>query len=156
MKIVILPVLQRFTAGLLADVTLVQAGNWILHANIWYWLGGGGAILANGESAAGSLGAGAHDGAGGGGAGGTIALWVQHLFWDGAIRASGGNGGDSSNTTVTDHHGPGGGGGGGRIFTDSVLSAANTAAGLHGINVGGGADPAWGATDGLPGVVLQN
>ena len=46
MKIVILPVLQRFTAGLLADVTLVEAGNWILHANIWYWLGGGGAILA--------------------------------------------------------------------------------------------------------------
>lgn len=81
----------------------------LLRANT---MGGSGTITANGGSAY-NVG---NDGAGGGGAAGSIVLYTQ-AGGSATVNANGGDGGNAwrSHTTLIDRHGPGGGGSGGFI-----------------------------------------
>ncbi len=104
-----------------------------------------------------------NDGAGGGGAGGSVLLDIQ--TWINpenlSIDVSGGDGGT---ITTNDQHGPGGGGGGGYINTTSTLPGAIT------VNLSGGAaglfitsnvnnplrNTTHGAVNGQPGAIVSN
>lgn len=88
--------------------------------------GSGGAILANGTAGDFSV----QDGAGGGGAGGTILVRTASSSVSGlTLQAIGGNGGDSE---FPDNHGPGGGGGGGAIYIDATGASTNVVGGFPG------------------------
>ena len=65
-----------------------------------------------------------NDGAGGGGAGGTIFIFSDNVQNELRLFATGGDGGNVDNEKrLNDYHGPGGGGGGGVIFTSSDNNA---------------------------------
>ena len=62
-----------------------------------------------------------NDGAGGGGAGGTIFIYADEVQNELRLVAKGGDGGNVDNEKrLNDYHGPGGGGGGGVIFTSTA------------------------------------
>jgi len=102
-------------------------------------------ISANGSAALNA----SHDGAGGGGSGGTIGIKATNFLSNISVQATGGNGGNT-----TSCHGPGGGGGGGYIqFTANMVGFANvTTSAIAGAN---GTQPA-GATCGSPSVAVGN
>ncbi|MCB1703982.1 MAG: hypothetical protein KDI17_03915 [Halioglobus sp.] len=88
--------------------------------------GVGGSIRANGTAGDFSV----QDGAGGGGAGGTILVRTASSSVPGlSLQAIGGNGGDSE---YPDNHGPGGGGGGGAVYINATGASTNVAGGLPG------------------------
>ncbi len=64
----------------------------------------------------------AQDGAGGGGAGGTILLDCNNLIFGLGLYVRGGKGGNTDHINTLGCMGPGGGGGGGVIFTDLTSS----------------------------------
>jgi hypothetical protein len=119
-------------------------------------LNGAGSIVSNGDDGLISIAAGNGrdtDGAGGGGAGGTV--WVRTLggAFTGAIEANGGNGGDNEERFTL--HGTGGGGGGGRILLLGVASGVpSVSSGQPGVNLYLGDDP-WGAAAGENGIVAN-
>ncbi|MCE7926866.1 MAG: PKD domain-containing protein [Haliscomenobacteraceae bacterium CHB4] len=88
-------------------------------------------VSANGRSAAFSNG----DGAGGGGAGGTIWLKVNSAPAGIIVRANGGIGGNTINNNANRCFGPGGGGAGGRILTN-LFGIAAPGGGLAGVVTG--------------------
>jgi len=99
------------------------------------------------------------DGAGGGGAGGTVFLnYLSHTPSASVlIRTNGGKGGNTLND-LTGEHGPGGGGGGGVIwFRPSPATGSNNAqGGKSGLtNNGGSGAIRHGASDGQPGYIAQ-
>lgn len=123
----------------------------------------GNTISANGQSVTDIA---ENDGAGGGGAGGTIFLNIDTLQDNLTVTAIGGDGGDVDNAKrLNDYHGPGGGGGGGVIYISTnnnpKLSADVTGgdAGIlyfsnnPNIVVTGGEN--YGATDGTAGGIIN-
>ena len=102
------------------------------------------------------------DGAGGGGAGGSIALYTDHVVNNLVLTANGGNGGHIGNATFNSIcHGPGGGGGGGLLWIKSNSQLPNISftakAGLAGKNVNISSNcynTNYGATDGSSGGIL--
>src|SRR5690606_12608671 len=91
-------------------------------------LGNAHSILANGESVTITSN---YEGAGGGGAGGTIILACSNFGTTPALNlsATGGKGGDNNNAgTLNTAHGPGGGGGGGLIGlgTSAAVAGVNS------------------------------
>ena len=117
-------------------------------------IAGTGTILANGGNGAPGVSGANPDGAGGGGAGGTVFVKVSNP--DPAamltIEAKGGNGGNTVNDRPGDEHGPGGGGGGGQIFyaLSSGTVNVNSVAGISGKSNSGVGTP-HSATDGKDG-----
>ena len=112
-------------------------------------------IESNGESPPTLAG---RDGAGGGGAGGTIFLDVNSIQGDFLMEAKGGNGGDLDNFgAVNNCHGPGGGGGGGIVISKMNLPSSVSlefSEGVAGLIVAtntGCANSHYGATDGTEG-----
>jgi len=101
----------------------------------------------------------AYDGAGGGGAGGTILLSANACI-DCDLQANGGDGGSNNWASATLCYGPGGGGGGGAIryncdLSSSLVSFAGGAAGRI-LNPGSICfDSHFGATGGLSGWALD-
>ncbi len=97
------------------------------------------------------------DGAGGGGAGGSVLAIVQGAGINGlTITANGGNGGNAwitqppGATYPGERHGPGGGGGGGVIYTSGTPASATAAAGTNGVTTT--TLDAYGATPGMVGI----
>src|SRR4030095_15146226 len=80
-----------------------------------------------------------NDGAGGGGAGGSVVfLTLGTNLSSLTVIASGGRGGDAwrtqaANGTPGERHGPGGGGGGGVIFLSRAALSTNVTGGANGI-----------------------
>jgi uncharacterized repeat protein (TIGR01451 family) len=119
---------------------------------------GTGTITANGQSALDVL----NDGAGGGGAGGSIELLVLSGGLSGAtLIANGGNGGHTwlpsgpGSPYPGNRHGPGGGGGGGVILTSSAPASASALPGANGTSTS--IHDAYGATPGLGnGIIATN
>ncbi|HTC66065.1 MAG TPA: C25 family cysteine peptidase [Candidatus Acidoferrum sp.] len=119
---------------------------------------GTGTLTANGQAALDVL----NDGAGGGGAGGSIELLVLSGGISGAtLSANGGDGGDTWLPQVPgspypgNRHGPGGGGGGGVILTSSAPASASALPGSNGTSTT--IQDAYGATPGLGnGIITTN
>jgi uncharacterized repeat protein (TIGR01451 family) len=119
---------------------------------------GTGTVTSNGQSALNVL----NDGAGGGGAGGTIELLVLSGGLSGAtLSANGGNGGSTwlpsapGSPYPGNRHGPGGGGGGGVILTSSAPASASALPGIDGTSTS--VHDAYGATPGQGnGIVTTN
>ena len=119
-------------------------------------LEGSGSIHARGGTAADSPGP-SLDGAGGGGAGGSIAIWAEaeSIGFAGSIAARGGDGGSIDCTpNASDLHGPGGGGGGGRVLVSGIPPglSVDVTHGHAGVNQTTVPD-ARGATDGAEGTI---
>lgn len=92
--------------------------------------GNGFKILANGIKPALAQ----HDGAGGGGAGGTVLLKANSLNGDLSVEAKGGGGGDVKNDADR-CDGAGGGGSGGRLLTNVAnLTSIDLTGGIAGVN----------------------
>jgi uncharacterized repeat protein (TIGR01451 family) len=97
------------------------------------------------------------DGAGGGGAGGSVLFTVQSGVLTGlTVQAKGGNGGNTWLTTAPagdpgERHGPGGGGGGGFILLSSAAASTDVSAGQGGVTTTANDD--YGAQPGTPGAV---
>lgn len=88
-------------------------------------------LRANGADVPGTFG----EGAGGGGAGGTILLDVPSLSGPLLLEARGGNGGNIDNVGLERCSGPGGGGSGGRIlFSPGISPMINVSGGVAGIS----------------------
>ncbi len=107
-------------------------------------------IFANGETPNQALG----DGAGGGGAGGTIVLKANKVTGNLKIEAKGGNGGKVSNPSNR-CFGAGGAGSGGRFLTDAIVGNVSLDGGKAGVNTNPSnecGDPSNGAEDGNGGV----
>lgn len=119
---------------------------------------GTGTITANGQTALDVQ----NDGAGGGGAGGSIELLTLSGGISGVtLSANGGNGGDTwltsgpSSPYPGNRHGPGGGGGGGVILTSSAPASASVLPGTNGTSTT--IHDSYGATPGLGnGIVTTN
>ncbi len=119
---------------------------------------GTGTITANGQTALDVK----NDGAGGGGAGGSIELLTLSGGISGVtLSANGGNGGDTWLTSGPgasypgNRHGPGGGGGGGVILTSSAPASASVLPGANGTSTT--IHDSYGATPGLGnGIVVTN
>ena len=119
---------------------------------------GTGTITANGQTALDVQ----NDGAGGGGAGGSIELLTLSGGMAGAtLSANGGNGGHTWLTQAPGatypgaRHGPGGGGGGGVILTSSAPGSASVLPGANGTSTT--IHDSYGATPGLGnGIVSTN
>jgi uncharacterized repeat protein (TIGR01451 family) len=119
---------------------------------------GTGTITSNGQTALNVL----NDGAGGGGAGGTIELLALSGGLSGAtLSANGGNGGSTwlpsapGSPYPGNRHGPGGGGGGGVILTSSAPASASALPGINGTSTS--IHDAYGATPGLGnGIIATN
>jgi PKD repeat protein len=122
---------------------------------------GTGFFLADGESAANTLfnvivsgrTVFGNDGAGGGGAGGTIVFgFSDHTGANITYSATGGTGGG---VTASDApHGPGGGGGGGAIIVSNPTGSINVNGGMNGtyLKTGG----SWGANRGQDGFTIKS
>ncbi|MFY0600080.1 MAG: VCBS domain-containing protein, partial [Cyclobacteriaceae bacterium] len=102
-----------------------------------------------------------NDGAGGGGAGGSILLNIDN-YTNPANLSIDASGGDGASLTTAAGHGPGGGGGGGFIFSNITLPGGITTdltGGQPGIFTSTGTDPTSGtsrnAAAGDPGSILQ-
>jgi len=99
----------------------------------------------------------ARDGAGGGGAGGSILFTTQIGTLSGlTVQAKGGNGGNAWLTTAPggtpgERHGPGGGGGGGYVLLSSAAASTDVSGGQHGVTTT--ANDAYAAQPGTAGVV---
>ncbi len=119
-------------------------------------IGNGHAVLANGQTVLNPAG---NDGAGGGGAGGTIV--IDCWLFETALRLSA-NGGSGGQLRTGAKHGPGGGGGGGLVYltssTVSPLLQITVTGGTHGINQGISnlQEAAYGALDGDDGRIISN
>ncbi len=132
------------TAG--GGIVIIRAGS----------VTGMGTITASGQNALDEE----NDGAGGGGAGGSIQFYVNSGGLSGLTAiADGGNGGSTwpdeapGATFPGNRHGPGGGGGGGLIFASSApAGGAPVTGGEPGYTTL--ADDAYGATAGQPGIVV--
>ncbi len=115
---------------------------------------GTGSITANGFTALSTE----NDGAGGGGAGGTIFVFANSGGLTGlTAQAIGGGGGDTWQTQAPgafpgNRHGPGGGGGGGIIFLSSAAASSSAAGGAPGFSTT--SNDAYGATPGSAGTVV--
>lgn len=110
------------------------------------------AIRSNGQNAATAFG----DGAGGGGAGGTILLEIDNMNNPFTIQAKGGNGGNSDNEGANRCMGTGGGGAGGRIMLKGMSSlGTNIDAGVAGqvVNSSACSGTTNGATAGQAGAI---
>ncbi|MCB0641336.1 MAG: PKD domain-containing protein, partial [Phaeodactylibacter sp.] len=93
-------------------------------------IGNGHTISARGEDSPTAAG----DGAGGGGAGGTLVLDIQNLSGQVSIQLDGGDGADTNNLAER-CFGPGGGGSGGQLIQSAVLFATvSLQGGTPGIN----------------------
>jgi len=137
--------LTGIKGGVGGGIILITAGT----------LAGSGVIRSNGTAGQAGVFSAAPDGAGGGGAGGTIVIEATQSA-PGAtlsIEARGGNGGHTIND-INDPHGPGGGGGGGIILHQLPGVALTTAApgGLRG-QTNSGAGTNWGSAHGQNGVI---
>jgi uncharacterized repeat protein (TIGR01451 family) len=114
---------------------------------------GTGTITANGFTAYNT----GRDGAGGGGAGGSVLVTTQLGTLGGlTIQAKGGNGGNAWLTTAPagtpgERHGPGGGGGGGFVLLSSAAASTDVSAGANGVTNSSN-DP-YGAQPGTIGLV---
>jgi gliding motility-associated-like protein len=100
-----------------------------------------------------------NDGAGGGGAGGTILFNVNTYATNTAIFANGGKGASLYTTLVQGRVGPGGGGGGGAIWVNQTSNPANiTSSSIAGVNgtIIQDANNPYGATAGQPGINVFN
>lgn len=75
------------------------------------------------------------DGAGGGGAGGTIWLELASPNANLVLYANGGRGGNADNNNVDRCMGPGGGGAGGRILTNAIPGIFSVTGGMPGITI---------------------
>ncbi len=118
---------------------------------------GTGTITANGQTALDVM----NDGAGGGGAGGSIELLTLSGSLAGAtLSANGGNGGHTWLTSGPgasypgSRHGPGGGGGGGVILASSAPASASISGGANGTSTT--IHDSYGATPGSDGVAVTN
>jgi len=123
---------------------------------------GTGTVLAN---AAATLTGVLNDGAGGGGAGGSILITaITPSGLNGltlrANGAAGGNTNPSAAATPQSQHGPGGGGGGGSIFTNGTVASATATGGASGITTytanGTTATETFGASVGTNGQISTN
>ncbi len=129
-----------------------------LHSNVL--ISNGNEILNNGaEGLSCNLsGSGCHEGMGGGGAGGTTLLDVQHFSTATTINNWGGKGA-SMIDGINGLLGPGGGGGGGAILFSTPIPPINTITNIEGglsgtcVNY---ANDNWGATPGNPGIIVPN
>jgi uncharacterized repeat protein (TIGR01451 family) len=126
----------------------------IVHAGS---LSGTGTVTSNGLTATNVE----NDGAGGGGAGGSIRIFANSGNFSGlTVQANGGNGGTTWQTQAPgtpfpgNRHGPGGGGGGGVIFLSAAPAASSVKGGTNGFSTT--ANDAYGATVGQAGVVGSN
>jgi len=101
----------------------------------------------------------AHDGMGGGGAGGTILIKSNSVISGLQIKVNGGKGGNMSSSITGGKVGPGGGGAGGVAwFSQNALPANVTIqknAGLNGVILDDGNNP-YGATKGFDGINVFN
>lgn len=114
--------------------------------------GNGFTIRANGQDATNSRG----DGAGAGGAGGTILLDVDRYLDDFTVEAIGGRGGDADNSDNPQCYGPGGGGSGGRVLAELPSNVnLSLVGGDHGITFNSSECPDGpnGAQSGADGIV---
>jgi uncharacterized repeat protein (TIGR01451 family) len=97
------------------------------------------------------------DGAGGGGAGGSVLFTVQSGVLTGlTVQAKGGNGGNTWLTTAPagdpgERHGPGGGGGGGFVLLSSAAASTDVSGGQGGVTTTANDD--YGAQPGTLGLV---
>lgn len=116
-------------------------------------------LLTNGKTVTDTAG---RDGAGGGGAGGTVALFVDSYQGKINVEANGGDGGSVDNNGFNSFcHGPGGGGGGGLLWLKQLsipnnfsFSAKKGKAGLNVNSTSTCYQQSHGAQDGAPGYVL--
>lgn len=101
----------------------------------------------------------AHDGMGGGGAGGSIFLDIQNYIGNINVDVEGGKGGDMRAPIVYGKIGPGGGGGGGVIGISSSVKPSQLISkingGINGVQLLNNQDP-YGATPGNIGIELLN
>jgi PKD repeat protein len=88
-------------------------------------------ISARGSDAGNSL----SDGAGGGGAGGTVWLDIENSMPELLVIVNGGQGGNANNNGNNRCTGPGGGGAGGRILTNAQSGSFNYAPGNAGLSI---------------------
>jgi PKD repeat protein len=88
-------------------------------------------ISARGSDAGNSL----SDGAGGGGAGGTIWLDIENSMPELLVVVNGGQGGNANNNGDNRCAGPGGGGAAGRILTNAQFGSFNYAPGNAGLSI---------------------
>lgn len=110
--------------------TAGSAGGGIIIIKSGVLVGRGNIIAANGNSQTVNA---INDGAGGGGAGGTIFLDVERITSPVLVEAKGGNGG---NVNIAQPHGPGGGGGGGLLAVNSIALTDSINSVLNGGNPG--------------------
>ncbi len=119
---------------------------------------GAGRILANGSNGEVGIAGERPDGAGGGGAGGTVFIKVSNPDPSASllIEAKGGNGGNTARDPGTEEHGPGGGGGGGLIFYSEASGTvtANVNEGRAG-ETDSGNGTTHGAEGGRPGRIVE-
>lgn len=92
----------------------------IVRANTIDFTSPNAALIANGDSAIRVIG----DGAGGGGAGGTIVMIAETVIGDPQISAIGGEGGVADNNGLETSMGPGGGGSGGHFVSNNFFPAS--------------------------------
>ena len=100
-----------------------------------------------------------NDGAGGGGAGGSVLLQIDNYVTPNNLTVNA-SGGDGASLTTGAGHGPGGGGGGGFIHSNVTLPAGinvDVSGGQPGVFIpsGGGATDTRDAAVGQPGATLQ-
>ncbi|MGB0429366.1 MAG: Ig-like domain-containing protein [Bacteroidia bacterium] len=118
-------------------------------------------LISNGKSVIDTAG---RDGAGGGGAGGTVALFCDSYKGQINVEVNGGNGGNVDNNGFNSFcHGPGGGGGGGLLWLKQLSTPNNFSfsaqKGLAGKNVNSTSkcyQQTHGAVDGQPGYMLYD
>ena len=121
----------------------------------------GNTIYANGESTLSIAG----DGAGGGGAGGSVLLEINHYSGTITVDVSGGNGGNVDNLANESCNGPGGGGSGGILWVsnaatpieiNSILTSGSSGKTLRTGQSNCTVDGTNGATKGSDGFILND
>lgn len=120
-------------------------------------LGNARSIVANGVDQITEAGV---DGAGGGGAGGTVLLQIDRFENDLNVKVNGGRGGDNNDNFSTDCVGTGGGGGGGLVWTSLPTLPGVVTTQLNGglagliVNQSPCFNTTYGADTGRPGSIL--
>ncbi len=134
-------------------------GGGIILINANYIKGNNKSITAKGDSAyeLNSTGGEAHDGMGGGGAGGSVLLNAANYINNVIVNISGGRGGDMRASIAGGHVGPGGGGAGGIIWLTQLaipatVNISNTG-GRNGVIIQDN-NNAYGSSPGAAGVTL--
>jgi hypothetical protein len=99
-----------------------------------------------------------NDGAGGGGAGGSVLINARSGHSNLTVFANGGNGGSNfdgrAGLSNRARHGPGGGGGGGFIYSDGTLNAASASGGTPGTTYSASGIITYGAQPGAGGEIV--